>query len=128
MKFEKLPAIKGMTACSICGCGSHDTLPMDALLAVGFGSCNVMMDGKHVYSEQEQDHLATMRMKKKRLFERCRLYGWTAYWQCKDAEAAAAKDPDHDWRISFYAPLYDAEYQRQGVSHWVLISKGDGFA
>jgi hypothetical protein len=40
----------------------------------------------------------------------------------------AAADPDHDWRIYFYAPLYEAEYQRQGDGCWVLIKKGEGFA
>jgi len=50
------------------------------------------------------------------------------YWQCSDAEERAAKDPDHDWRISFVAPLYEACYQRQGDKHWVLVSKGEGFA
>jgi hypothetical protein len=128
MTYEKLPAIEGSTACLTCGCGSHNTLPMDAMLAVGFGSCNVTKDDECVYSKQEQDYLANKRRKGKRLFERCQLVGWEAYWEAKDAEEIAAKDPDHDWRISFYAPLYEAEYQRQGENHWVLVRKGEGFA
>jgi len=108
MNYEKLPAISGSTACLTCGCGSHDTLSMNRLLAVGFGDCSVSKDGDHVYSESSVDE-----------------DGW---WKAEQAEAAALADPDHDWRISFFAPLYDAEYQRQGEKHWVLVRKGQGFA
>lgn len=43
------------------------------------------------------------------------------YATCADMERKAALDPDHDWRISYYAPLYEAVYQRHGPEHWVLI-------
>lgn len=107
--MEKLPGIKGSVACLTCGCGSHATLPMDALLAVGFGDVNVTRDDEHVYSENEHQKDEQ-------------------FWTAKDAEAFAAKDPDHDWRIHFYAPLYEAHYQRQSENHWVLYEKGIGFA
>ena len=29
------------------------------------------------------------------------------YWHAEDAEAKAVLDPDHDWRVEFFAPLYD---------------------
>jgi hypothetical protein len=40
----------------------------------------------------------------------------------------AMADPEHDWRIYFYSPMYEAEYQRQGLGVWVLVRKGQGFA
>ncbi len=115
MNWTKLEPIKGSTACLTCGCGAHDVLNPDRLLGVGFGDVNVMKDGKSIYSELE-----TMR-------------GHDddpepPLWLCSDAEKEALKDPYHDWRIHFYAPLYEAEYQRQGDNHWVLVRKGEGFA
>lgn len=50
------------------------------------------------------------------------------HWIAAEAEALASKDPNHDWRISFDAPLYSATYQRHAERHWVLVEKGDGFA
>lgn len=109
MKYTPLPPIEGKTACLTCGCGSHDLLSMEQLLAVGFGDCSVTKDGECVYREI--------------------LVGdGGQFWQGKDAEAAAAKDPDHDWRVVFFAALYEAEYQRQGDGHWPLVRRGDGFA
>lgn len=83
---------------------------MGAIIAAGFGSANVTKDSEQVYDEQDAN------------------YGRRELWTGEDAEKAAAADPDHDWRISIFAPLYEAEYQRQGPGHWVLISKGQGFA
>ena len=110
MAWDKQPAIEsGGVACMTCGCGAHGLMDLERLLAVGFGGVNVTRDGESVYSEAE----ATEK---------------DAFWQGKDAESAAMKDPDHDWRVEFFAPLYEAEYQRQSEGHWVLIRKGDGFA
>lgn len=94
----------------ICGSGAQDTLPMTAVLAVGFGAVLVICGGKTIYSERD------------RLAERLPL------WTAQDAEAAAQKTPRRDWRITFLAPMYEAEYQRQGAAHWVLVRKGPGFA
>lgn len=110
MSFTKLPTIDaGSPACLTCGCGAHETLAMDRILAVGFGSCQVSVDGKIVYAEQEIGHEEE-------------------YWRCQDAENEAVKNPEADWRISFYAALYEAEYQRQSEGHWVLVRRGEGFA
>lgn len=106
--FTKLPAIKGNIVCLCCEAGSHDVLGMNALLGVGFGDCVVTKDGDPVYSEMA--------------------LGDEDLWRAHQAEKLASDDPDHDWRIHFHAPLYDATYQRQGEAHWVLVSKGDGFA
>lgn len=112
----KREPIKGSTTCATCGCGSHDTFDMESVIAVGFGSAGVTRDGHGVWDEGEAEHEARETGKEAML------------WQGKDAEEAAAKDPDHDWRIYMFAPLYEAEYQRHSAGHWVLISKGLGFA
>lgn len=114
--WTKLQPIKGSTACCTCGCGSHDTLDPESLIAVGFGSASVTKGGQCVYDENEATWKAEKEGKD------------PMFWQCKDAEAEALKDPDHDWRIHLVAPLYEAEYQRQGDNHWVLVRKGEGFA
>jgi hypothetical protein len=91
-----------MKGCRHCG-ALHNTLPRNAVLAVGFGTVTVSRDDETVWSGD--DPSVTMFR-----FER-----------------QAKADPDHDWRVSFYAPLYDAEYQRQD-GEWVLVAKGQGFA
>jgi hypothetical protein len=112
MPFEKLSAVEGSIACLTCGCGARSDLDPERVIAVGFGSAGYSKDGKNLWSEDEVD-----RDDEKAEFP-----------QVKDVEAMAVKDPDHDWRIYFYAPLYEAEYQRQGDGVWVLVRKGDGFA
>lgn len=92
--FTPLPAVKGSVACLTCGCGAHDTMGMERLLAVGFGDVSVTCDGRRVYSENEVKN--------------------EEFWIGQNAEAAANSDPNHDWRVHFIAPLYEAVYQRQG--------------
>jgi len=45
-----------------------------------------------------------------------------------DAEALAAQDPDHDWRIVLHGPLAGRTYQRHGPGEWVLVEMNQGFA
>ena len=92
--------------CLYCG-AMHKALNMNAVLAVGFGTCTVSKNSSIVYSEPQDSE---------------------EFWEARDAEELAVKDPDQDWRIHFYAPLYEAVYQRHGENHWVLIEKGQGFA
>jgi hypothetical protein len=100
-KLEPLPAqSKG---CLNCG-AVHESLRISAPLAVGFGFVSVTRDGERVW-EGDDEHVWLRR------FER-----------------RAAADPDHDWRVYFNAPLWEATYQRQGEKHWVLVEKGMGFA
>lgn len=87
---------------------SDKPLSLDSIIAVGFGSANCTKDREFVYDEQDA------------VDER--------YATCADMEALAVADPDHDWRISYYAPLYEAVYQRHDVGVWNLIEKGKGFA
>jgi hypothetical protein len=110
MAWEKKPAIKsGGPACACCGTPT-DAFPMDGWIAVGFGDATVTRDGRAVYSELDDTN------------------GEDGIWTGADAERAAAEDPDHDWRITFRAALYDAVYQRHLSEQWVLIERGDGFA
>lgn len=107
--FEKLPAVEGSVVCLTCGCGAKSDLSMDRLIGVGFGSAGYRKDGETLWEESminEYDDYPTV-----------------AY-----VERMAVSDPDHDWRIFFYAPLYEAEYQRQDTNVWVLIKSGAGFA
>jgi hypothetical protein len=107
MSFEKLPAIEGGSGgCACCGC-QHDVLPMDAIIAVGFGCAQVTKNGEVIYDEPEDE---------------------TKFWTVQDAENVALKDPDNDWRIHLVGPLSEGHYQRQGNGHWVLYEKGMGFA
>lgn len=83
-------------------------MPMDRHIAVGFGSGGYSKDGVTLWQEQNEEYDETPTV--------------------QSVEDMAAKDPDHDWRIFFYAPLYESEYQRQGDGVWVLVRKGMGFA
>ena len=104
------PIEGGHGGCLHCGY-QHSILPMDAVIAVGFGYAAVTKDGKEVYNENEV----------------CR-DNWDNAWTVQTAEDEAAKDPEHDWRIHLIAPLSERHYQRQGENHWVLYEKGMGFA
>ena len=84
-------------------------LPMDIVIAVGFGAAYVSCDGETVWQED------------------CRA-DWTTLWTVQMAEDASVKDPEHDWRIHLVGPLAEGHWQRQSVGEWVMYSKGEGFA
>lgn len=108
--FTPLPGIEGGPGgCLHCGY-QYSTLPMDAVIAVGFGSAMLLKDGECVYDEQDVGS------------------GRDDYMTAEEAELLAAADPKHDWRISLIAPLSERHYQRQGEKHWVLYERGEGFA
>ena len=118
MTFTRLPALDaGRTVCLTCGCGAHELLSMGRLIAVGFGSAGFTRDGVTLWDENMREH--EMRTEERALDD---------FPTVAHVEAMAAADPDHDWRIYFYAPLYEAHYQRHGDGHWVLVRKGEGFA
>ena len=110
MTWTRLPPVEGRTVCLTCGAGSDATLPPERLIAVGFGAAGYTCDGAALWVEDRNAPEDT------------------ALPTCADVEALAKADPDHDWRIFFYAAMYDAEYQRQGDGHWVLVRRGEGFA
>lgn len=80
-------------------------LPLDSMLAVGFGAVSVTKNGKGAKAYDAGEGEKTV----------------------QDIEDIASQDPDHDWRIAFFGPLSETEYQRQG-GKWILIKKGQGFA
>jgi hypothetical protein len=111
--WTKLPGIEGgHGGCLNCGF-QHAVLPMEAVIAVGFGSASLTKGDECIYDEQDVERPGS---------------GYTEYMTAEQAEALAAADPDHDWRIHLYAPLSERHYQRQGDKHWVLYEKGEGFA
>jgi len=113
MSYEKMTPIEGgHGGCLNCGF-QHAVLPMDSIIAVGFGCAQVTKSGAVVYDENEVERLPEERR---------------VYWQAKDAELLARNEPDKDWRIHLVAPLSERHYQRQGENHWVLYEKGEGFA
>ncbi|MGB5157889.1 hypothetical protein [Desulfobacterium sp. N47] len=93
-------------------CGYYRAiLPMEEVIAVGFGSALLTKNSKCVYV---YDEMAST--------------GYGKYMTVAQAEEIAAADPKYDWRIHFMAPLSDLHYQRQGRQNWVLYEKGAGFA
>ena len=85
------------------------TFPPEGVIAVGFGYAALHKDGKPVWSELNDvtdDELMTG----------------------ADAEALAAQDPDHDWRIVLHGPLSGRTYQRHEPGKWMLVEKNEGFA
>jgi hypothetical protein len=104
MTWERLPAIPGrIRGCLNAGC-AETLLSMDACLAVGFGMVSVKCDKRMIWCGDDETRTVA------------------------EFEAMAAADPDHDWRIQFYAPLSDTTYQRQDTEKWVLVQQGQGFA
>lgn len=112
MTFEKLPAVKGSVACLTCGAGARSDLDMHRYIAVGFGASGYSKDGNTLWQENGDDADE---------YEDCPTVA--------DVEKLAKETTtEHDWRIFFYAPLYEAEYQRQGDGVWILVKEGKGFA
>ena len=116
MSWTKLkPIVPSIRRCLNC-CSLVDVAPMDMLIAVGFGDANVTKDGEEVYSEMAIGMNDDFEFKESEL------------WTVQDAENEALKDPDHDWRITMYAPLRGRVFQRQDVGKWVLVEEDMGFA
>lgn len=101
-----LPAIRPTKKPCLC-CGSLDQhLPMDAVIAVGFGSAFCSMDGKVVIEERRGDE----------------------YYTVQHAEELALANPNHDWQIHLHGPLRGRVFQRHEPGKWVLVEEDDGFA
>jgi hypothetical protein len=103
------PAIPGGShPCACCGVIA-DKFPPDGVIAVGFGAASLTCNGAEVYDEQRVEE--------------------GQYMTGAEAEAMAAKhDPDNDWRINLYGPLWGGTYQRHAPGEWVLIERNEGFA
>ena len=108
--WQKMPAIRG-TFGGCLNCGPRPShFPAGGLIAVGFGYAALERDGEPVYTEPANAKSGA------------------DYMTGAQAEAIAAADPDHDWRIVLDAPLSDRVYQRHGAGEWALIEQGTGFA
>ena len=107
-EWKKEPAIEG-THGGCLNCGPRPNLFGESnIIAVGFGYAGLHCDGVPVYvEEQSEDDDSIM--------------------TGAGAEALAAVDPDHDWRIVLEGPLSGRTYQRHGPKEWVLISQNMGF-
>lgn len=110
--WQKLPALAPAQAGLRSSCltsGPHPIeLAMDSPILVGFGEAGVTRDGVAIWTESPDPY--------------------ADFWSAADAEARAAQDPDHDWRIFYLGPLSNATYQRHGAGRWVLVERGRGFA
>ena len=112
-KFQKpWPRKHYHIGCPLCSTATHK-LSMNRVLIVGFGACTVSRDNYIIYHETPYE------MDK---------WDWNYPPTVMMYEWMAQKDPDHDWRIAFFTPLHDEEYQRQGPGCWVMIHSGPGFA
>ena len=107
--WTKLPPIEAhYGGCLNCG-PRPAQFPLEGVIAVGFGYAALHKDGAPVWSEDEA------------VSDNSMMTG-------ADAEALAAQDPDHDWRIVLHGPLSGRTYQRHGLGKWMLVEKNDGFA
>ena len=107
--WAKLPAMAGRQQPCLHAGVAESLFPAEGCIGVGFGFAGVTRNGYTVWSENEQDD---------------GLEEMTG----AQAEALAAADPDHDWRIVLEGPLSSRTYQRHDSARWVLVSQGDGFA
>ena len=108
--WTKLPPIEAhYGGCLNCG-PRPAQFPLEGVIAVGFGYAALHKDGAPVWSEDEavSDNSSMM--------------------TGAEAEALAAQDPDHDWRIVLHAPLSGRTYQRHGPGERVLVEMKQGFA
>lgn len=103
MSFTKLPALDSFQHCNLCP-PRPQVMPLEAPLAIGFGQVSVTKGEETVWSGDDENT------------------------RLRQFEIRARKEPDEDWRVTIYGPLYEAEYQRQGDSEWVLVRRGEGFA
>jgi len=124
MKFELIEGIKGgHGGCQCCGY-QYETLPMESIIAVGFG-CASLDAEDCIYDEQQgfnpryNRHIPLF-MKK--------FHDRKGFLPVIMAETIAQLNPDHDWRIHLVAPLSERHYQRHSHGKWVLYEKGMGFA
>ena len=102
----KQPAIVG--AFSVGAAHGPDLFPAQAVIAVGFGYASLTKDGETMFAESNDP-------------SDNRMTG-------EAAEAMAAADPDHDWRITMGTPHSTRIYQRHAPCEWVLIAQDKGFA
>jgi hypothetical protein len=108
-EWQKLPPIQGgVHPCLCCGAIAAK-FPSDGRVAVGFGMAALQCDGAVKWQEAHDME-------------------WEDCITGAQAEAFAAADPDHDWRIVIHGPLSGRTYQRHAEGELVLVEKNMGFA
>lgn len=108
MTWKKLPPIEGKHGgCLNCG-PRPSTFHPEMIIGVGFGYAALTRDGAEIWSENENEN--------------------AEYLTGAQAEALAALEPDHDWRIVLDGPLSGRTYQRHGAGEWMLVEQNMGFA
>lgn len=108
--WEKLPPLDSRAnPCNYCPAIPAEA-PMGKVIAVGFGSADVTRDGALMLDGERE----IMDGREPPTFA--------------DAEALAAIDPEHDWRVTLFGPLHGEVYQRQGAHRWLLVESNQGFA
>ena len=106
--WKKLPAIAGrQQPCLHAGVAESIFLP-DWLIEIGFGYAELTCDNRLIWNEGDSE--------------------WGKCLSGAGAEEIAAKDPDHDWRISLQGAMSGREYQRHGPARWVLVHQDKGFS
>lgn len=109
---KQLPPFPGAVARHCLSCPPKpQTFPVDGWISVGFGSAYVSCDGEAVLYDESYAMDSDAEPPRG-----------------SDAEALAAEDPDHDWRICLHGPMGGQEYQRHGVGEWVYVKRIPGFA
>lgn len=89
--------------------GTHDLLPLDEVLYMGFGGYTVTKDG-NLYYEGDPNG------------------AWEGFKTLAEIEVEAAKEPDADWRVVLNNPMRGGTWQRHGAEEWVLVESNMGFA
>lgn len=106
MNWGKLPPLdpaKNHVGCLTCHWRGEE-LPIDAHMAIGFGSVIASCDGEIVWSGDDPEK------------------------KVSEIEELALKDPERDWRIQYDGPLSGQTYQRHAPGKWILIASNEGFA
>ncbi len=84
-------------------------LSIESRIAVGFGFAGITKGDKEIWTEQGNEE-------------------WEDLPLLIKFEVMARKDPEHDWQAVMNGPLHGEIYQRQGINHWVLVERNEGFA
>jgi len=105
--WKREPLDGGVSSgCLNCG-GRGSVHPLDGTLGVGFGMCAVTKDDETVWFEGPDTE---------------------EYPTLQQFEDMARQDPEHDWTVSYDAPMWSGVWQRHGEDEWVLVERGEGFA
>lgn len=103
-RLKKQKAVEGQLQGCLRAGFAENVLPMNAMLAVGFGLVDVRVGKVSLWGGDQMGYRVSR------------------------VEKLAAKHPKLDWRIVFDGPLSGKAYQRVGPKRWVLVEQNGGFA